>query len=135
MKHTEHYQLNQWEANDKVQRVDFNRDNEKIDQAIMETKGAIPKILIGTYQGAGSAGDTTVTVGFPIKVLIVTGQRGIDGDYGIIAFPGMTITGGSTGQVFWFTEDGFRVRTAMYDGRPCTPYLNDTKTYRYIAFG
>ena len=34
MKQTEHYQLNQWEANDKVQRADFNADNTKLDGAL-----------------------------------------------------------------------------------------------------
>ncbi len=32
--YTEHYQLNQWEAEDAVRRVDFNADNAKIDAAL-----------------------------------------------------------------------------------------------------
>lgn len=31
---TTHYQLNQWEAGDKVLRTEFNQDNLKIDQAL-----------------------------------------------------------------------------------------------------
>ena len=34
MTQTTNYQLNQWEATDQVQRVDFNADNAKIDAAI-----------------------------------------------------------------------------------------------------
>lgn len=34
MNHTTNYNLSQWEATDKVQRVDFNADNAKIDAAI-----------------------------------------------------------------------------------------------------
>ncbi len=34
MEKTKHYQLNQWAAGDKVQRIDFNADNAKIDAAI-----------------------------------------------------------------------------------------------------
>ena len=34
MKYTEHYQLNQWDAADRVLREDFNRDNEKIETAL-----------------------------------------------------------------------------------------------------
>ena len=34
MNHTPNYQLNQWEADDRVQRVDFNADNAKIDAAL-----------------------------------------------------------------------------------------------------
>ena len=33
---TQHYQLNQWEAEDKVLRTEFNEDNQKIDQALQE---------------------------------------------------------------------------------------------------
>ena len=33
-KHTEHYGLNQWEANDQVLHSDFNEDNAKIDAAL-----------------------------------------------------------------------------------------------------
>ena len=34
MKYTEHYQLNQWDAADRVLREDFNRDNAKVDAAL-----------------------------------------------------------------------------------------------------
>ena len=34
MDKTRNYQLNQWAAGDKVQRIDFNADNAKIDAAI-----------------------------------------------------------------------------------------------------
>ncbi|MEQ2658414.1 hypothetical protein AAAT68_16305 [Lawsonibacter asaccharolyticus] len=34
--HTEQYQLNQWEANDLVMRIDFNTDNLKIEAALAQ---------------------------------------------------------------------------------------------------
>ncbi len=34
MKYTEHYQLNQWDAADRVLREDFNRDNAAVDAAL-----------------------------------------------------------------------------------------------------
>ena len=37
MKYTKNYQLNQWDAADRVLREDFNRDNQKIDTALEET--------------------------------------------------------------------------------------------------
>ena len=43
MKYTEHYQLNQWDAADRVLREDFNRDNEKIDAAITALRSACPR--------------------------------------------------------------------------------------------
>ena len=36
MNYTQNYQLNQWEAADRVLREDFNRDNQKIDAALAE---------------------------------------------------------------------------------------------------
>ena len=41
MEKTRNYQLNQWAAGDKVQRVDFNADNAKIDAAIKANADAI----------------------------------------------------------------------------------------------
>ena len=46
MNYTQNYQLNQWEATDRVLRTDFNSDNAKIDAAIAETKAAIPYVKI-----------------------------------------------------------------------------------------
>ena len=43
MKYTEHYQLKQWYAADRVLREDFNRDNEKIDAAITALRSACPR--------------------------------------------------------------------------------------------
>ena len=37
LKYTKNYQLNQWDAADRVLREDFNRDNQKIDTALEET--------------------------------------------------------------------------------------------------
>ena len=53
---TQHYHLNQWEAEDKVLRAEFNQDNAKLDSAMAqaaqeraELRSAIPKIVTGTY--------------------------------------------------------------------------------------
>ena len=40
MKQTSNYQLNQWDAQDRILREDFNDDNEKIDAALAEIKAA-----------------------------------------------------------------------------------------------
>ena len=37
---TQHYQLNQWEAEDKVLRAEFNQDNAKLDSAMKEASKA-----------------------------------------------------------------------------------------------
>ena len=96
--HTEHFNLCQWEANDKVLRSDFNADNQKIDAALKANADAIalkadssalsalsastqsalagkadlsavPKIATGTYTGNGAA--VTVEVGFQPSFLVI----------------------------------------------------------------
>ena len=43
---TEHYGLNQWEANDQVRREEFNADNAKLDAALEELKKALPVVKL-----------------------------------------------------------------------------------------
>ena len=135
MTKTTNYQLNQWGENDYVKRADFNADNQKIDAAIKAVADGGAKLAIGSYTGTGYGEDTTVTVGFPIKALFIANTNKLDGKTGLLIFPGQTVSGGITGQVFWFTDTGFRVKTAMYDGSMCEPYLNSTVPHYYIAIG
>lgn len=39
--HTEHFSLNQWQADDQVLRTDFNEDNAKIDAALNDLSGGL----------------------------------------------------------------------------------------------
>ena len=48
---TANYQLNQWEAEDKVLRTEFNEDNTKIDSVLQTLTSQMPKIVVGTYMG------------------------------------------------------------------------------------
>lgn len=52
--YTEHFQLNQWAAEDPVLREDFNADNAKLDKVI-------PRIVTGTYTGDGTADRTNLS--------------------------------------------------------------------------
>ena len=45
MNYTKNYQLNQWEASDRVLREDFNSDNRKIDAAIAACRARDPQLL------------------------------------------------------------------------------------------
>ena len=42
MKYTKNYQLNQWDAADRVLREDFNADNRKVDAALAAVQAACP---------------------------------------------------------------------------------------------
>ena len=137
MNKTENLKLNVWEKSDPILVGDFNEDNRKIDAAVGAlTVGAV-KIAVGSYTGNGDFDKgTTVNVGFPIKVLFLTSSGTLAGDYGVLLTPKIKLSGGVTGQVFWFTENGFRIRSAKYNGSTCSPYLNDNGgTYHYVAIG
>lgn len=68
---TGHFQLNQWEAGDQVLREDFNEDNRKTEQAILDARKA-PCCVTGTY--VGNQGTVTVNVGFRPSFLVVISE-------------------------------------------------------------
>ena len=89
--HTTNYNLNQWEATDKVLRTEFNEDNSKIDAALKANADAIAantaavaehaatllekgncQIYTTTYAGDGNASRTFTFPGAPL-LLCTTG--------------------------------------------------------------
>ena len=110
MQKTEHYQLNQWDAEDSVKRIDFNDDNARIDaaikaaeqtaaQAVAEAKKEAANAL-AAYQAANDAavaalearpyfgswvGNGTVnrTIKFPFapRFLLIIGHRYDNGTF------------------------------------------------------
>ena len=72
MTKTTNYQLNQWDATDRVLREDFNSDNRKIDAAL----GEMPHFVIGTYTGDG-AETRTIPLDFTPKALYVVASDGM----------------------------------------------------------
>lgn len=63
MNHTQNYQLNQWVKSDKVQRVDFNADNAKIDAALgalAETSAEHTETLAGHTAAIAKLGNCAI---------------------------------------------------------------------------
>ena len=137
MNKTENLKLNVWEKSDPILVGDFNEDNRKIDAAVGALTAGAVKIAVGSYVGNGDFDKgTTVNVGFPIKALFLTSIGLFDTNSGRMIVPDITVSGGVTGQVFWFTENGFRIRSAEYSGSTCSPYLNNNgEKYHYVAIG
>ena len=138
MDKTRNYQLNQWAAGDKVQRIDFNADNAKIDAAIAAVsaradalgtskadktalsalqadldavRAAIPKIAVGSYAGDGAA-SRTIHLGFtPKAVLVISSDGRLNATYGY--YGGLAVTGGPVAvkdnEVIALTATGFQV--------------------------
>lgn len=87
LQQTSNYQLSQWDAEDRIQREDFNSDNEKVDAALKAQSDEITaltaavalcgncKIVYGTYTGTGTYGSgnpSTLTFdGKPIFIYIM----------------------------------------------------------------
>ena len=151
--HTTNYNLNQWEATDKVLRTEFNEDNAKIDAALkshdVELAGleaqntAIEAALAAkgnslvyttTYVGTGGSGQSNpVTISLPAKpdMLIVTA-----GEH-VMFYAG----GSSTGRV-WYSGGGGGYVNVSWNGSQISWYgtggdqqMNSNgKTFTVVAF-
>jgi hypothetical protein len=133
MTKTDNYQLNQWEPGDPIRRQDFNRDNARVDAAILAAREYRPYV-IGTYSGTNSTATTRVVeLGFqPTAVLIVYPQD-TDGSYGtmITREYSLSYNGSVMARI---TETGFEVGSASTGSSLVKPYTNLGSPYIYIAF-
>jgi hypothetical protein len=161
MEKTINYQLNQWAAGDKVQRIDFNSDNDKIDGAIaavsaragaLETgkadktaldaaKATIPKMAIGTYTGSGAA-SRTISLSFTPKAVLVMTQDGhtrssnyIMGGLAVTGSPVKIVNGAEEFTAVTLVSNGFRVYYNIDDDYYKVQSNFKDRTYHYIAFG
>ena len=161
MDKTKNYQLNQWAAGDKVQRIDFNADNDKIDGAIaavsaragaLETgkadktaldaaKATIPKMAIGTYTGSGAA-SRTISLSFTPKAVLVMTQDGhtrssnyIMGGLAVTGSPVKIVNGAEEFTAVTLVSNGFRVYYNIDDDYYKVQANFKDRTYHYIAFG
>ena len=161
MDKTKNYQLNQWAAGDKVQRIDFNADNDKIDRAIaavsaragaLETgkadktaldaaKATIPKMAIGTYTGSGAA-SRTISLRFTPKAVLVMTQDGhtrssnyIMGGLAVTGSPVKIVNGAEEFTAVTLVSNGFRVYYNIDDDYYEVQSNFKDRTYHYIAFG
>ena len=156
--HTEHFSLNQWQADDQVKRTDFNEDNAKIDAALNDLSGglaekattaaletvskklaAMPCLVTGTYTGDGTD-SRLISLGFQPKALLVMIEEGYsarpytDDYYGGLALPGKPVclqTSYGTDYILTIESKGFRV----YYNRDKYVFSNQKDTnYHYLAW-
>lgn len=81
---TTNYKLNQWAAEDKVLRTDFNQDNARLDTALesLATKEEMAQkaeVVVGSYTGDGAA-SRTISLGFRPKAVYVCKNDGTTKD-------------------------------------------------------
>lgn len=143
MKQTKNYQLNQWEATDRLMMEDFNNDNAKLDAALAaeqtarETLAAAMsrcgncKLWTTTYTGTGTYGSNSKTsLTFPTPPLLV----GVFSNDGIAFFTKMGGYGaaGSYVSSLPFSWDGNTL--SYYSSRDAQSQYNSSgRTYTVVA--
>ena len=147
---TANYQLNQWEAEDKVLRTEFNADNQKIDAALAGLASAALKMAVGTYTGDGAA-SRVISVGFTPKAVLVCTQSGLTYSpnasgyvYGGLALIGQPVCyrykRGMAYPYEYFnavelTTEGFQVCETKIDDYAGVYCNSVDTTYHYFAIG
>ena len=149
--YTQNYNLCQWEPQDKVQRVDFNSDNAKIEAALTAQQGVISQLkaqaftpsnlpfVVGYYNG----GTGEVRLGFRPRAVLVMPQDGHNNDVGSyahirggLAIDGLDLDSTRTdGPGLKITDNGFRAANIGSNGSIFSYHLNTSGVkYMYIAF-
>ena len=121
MNRTTNYKLCQWEADDKVQRTDFNADNAKLDAAIkavaqraaaLETgkadKAQCLRIITGSFTGTGSADPVHISIGARPRLLLIATNNTI---------------GNSNEKARFVTENGINIRFT-HQNIPTVSFIN-----------
>ena len=137
MNYTKNYQLNQWDAADRVLREDFNEDNRKIEEALNTAMITAQKchVKTGTYVGTGTYNDTYTNVklhlgtqpffllltGNGYTAILIGGGNGFSFDSST-AFRALSVTWGENGDVSWTSSGNVALQ------------LNYKMTYTYYAF-
>ncbi|RHR10488.1 hypothetical protein DWX58_03570 [Pseudoflavonifractor sp. AF19-9AC] len=129
---TSNYGLNQWAAEDKVIRTEFNEDNAKIDAAL----ATIPVIVTGTYVGNGAT-SRFIDLGFTPRAVYVCNGHGYtyssagNGYYGGLALQGQPTTSNSY-TILSIVDGGFQVYYQRSDYTNVYSNLTD-QVLHYVA--
>lgn len=133
---TTNFGLNQWAAEDPVLREEFNRDNVKVDTAIM----SCARVVVGTYNPQGTEEDMPfhVEVGFrPKAVLIWVNQ--VSGYASYLTHCAMVIDGvpvkvpNKDLSLLEIEDNGFCVLRHKYGDQSYYPQVAEWQEYLYFA--
>ena len=138
MNRTNNYNLCQWEADDKIQRVDFNGDNAKID-------GALAGLARSKADTGDGKAERVIHLGFTPKAVYVCGADSItyvSGNSGIAYRGGLAVPGApATAHGYPIVEivsGGFKVfYTEVKPNNVSTNHYGANTTnveFHYIAF-
>lgn len=137
MKQTSHFQLNQYEASDRILHGDFNSDNQKIDAALAAAGNC--RVAAGSYTGTGTYGQNNpCSLTFDFKPLLVFLDTGVMDPYNsipvhyILRYPASTMgySLNALGGAAW-TEQG----VSWYNKDAASQLNVKDRTYHYLAIG
>ena len=127
MTDTQHYQLNQWAADDQVLRTDFNADNAKIDAALAG-KGNC-RLYTGSYVGTGTKEQSFTFPAKPYFAAIMGGSFFIIMAHGITSTVSLSGFRQTSVDIAW-TGNTASWEVHNYDQDACTL---ENVTYQVIA--
>lgn len=127
MTDTQHYQLNQWAADDQVLRTDFNADNAKIDAALAG-KGNC-RLYTGSYVGTGTKEQSFTFPAKPYFAAIMGGSFFIIMAYGITSTVALSSFRQTSVDIAW-TGNTASWEVHNYDQDACNL---ENVTYQVIA--
>ncbi|RHR10681.1 hypothetical protein DWX58_04665 [Pseudoflavonifractor sp. AF19-9AC] len=140
---TSNYGLNQWAAEDKVMRTEFNEDNAKIDAALKNFGNC--HIVTGSYIGSGEYGtgiyatalDFAETLGKAPELLIV--RCSDSSPSGLVLLKGMTTTFYTLSHSWssaYFLDLNWTATGVSWTGdSTAAQHSEKGKIYLYVAFG
>ena len=146
--HTEHYNLSQWEAEDRVKREDFNADNAAVDAALAGIALHNCKLYMGSYAGTGNRAtsadsEDAVVLKFDFKPMVVfLHLELLDAEGGVPTYhilfrdktEGYNATGSQKSLHLVWGEDSVTLHTTS-SGTASGMFNAADSTYRYIALG
>lgn len=127
MTDTQHYQLNQWAADDQVLRTDFNADNAKIDAALAG-KGNC-RLYTGSYVGTGTKEQSFTFPAKPYFAAIMGGSFFIIMAHGITSTVSLSSFRQTSVDIAW-TGNTASWEVHNYDQDACNL---ENVTYQVIA--
>ena len=131
---TANFGLNQWSAEDKVLREEFNNNFKKIDQELGSLKTSAIRIATGSYTGTGQSGaGNPCVLNFefePILLIVKSAHNSSGGNLWICdSSSGETVNGNQA----TIAKQG---NTVQWYAGDMTRQLNETNvTYLYVAIG
>ena len=147
--YTEHYQLHQWEPEDRFLRTDFNEDLEKIDNTLFTAAQGNCRVITGSYVGTGKYGKSSpnrLDFSFTPEAVMITGgsyqatslflRPGTGGAANNTAGEGsVLVLDWSTYGLSWYVN-GWASGGSVSSGTSAEGQLNESgQTYYYMALG